>query len=368
MNNKKMKINILIPYKEKFDLNKASSVSITIRNNLFYSKFLTNIKIYGQEIENPMFKDNFVGLKYSILSLKSKNEFLLNEMLKKISHDSKKKHLIEIHNRPYLVKKVPVKNKFPISLFFHNDPQTMQGSRSVKEREYILKKCAAIFCVSNYIKKQFLQGLKPNSKKIHVLYNGVDRKIKKFPKKKKEILFVGRLVSEKGVELYVNVVKSIASSFPDWSFGMIGSPNQSKKSIHFANTIINRFSSVGSQVKFFGSRDYDFVQKKMQSASIIVIPSLWEEPFGLVAAEAMSNGIAIVGSKVGGIPEIVKENGILIDNINQFKLSKTLIGLINDKKRRELLQKKSWENFNLSSEKSSKRLDYFRNIIIKKYF
>ena len=85
-----MKINILIPYKEKFDLNKASSVSITIRNNLFYSKFLTNIKIYGQETENPMFKDNFVGLKYSILSLKSKNEFLLNEMLKKISHDSKK--------------------------------------------------------------------------------------------------------------------------------------------------------------------------------------------------------------------------------------------------------------------------------------
>ena len=53
-----MKINILIPYKEKFDVNKASSVSITIRNNLFYSKFLTNIEIFGQQIDNPMFKDN----------------------------------------------------------------------------------------------------------------------------------------------------------------------------------------------------------------------------------------------------------------------------------------------------------------------
>ena len=69
-----MKINILIPYKEKFDVNKASSVSIPIRNNLFYSKFLTNIEIFGQEIDNPMFKDNFVGLRYSILSLKE-NEF-----------------------------------------------------------------------------------------------------------------------------------------------------------------------------------------------------------------------------------------------------------------------------------------------------
>ena len=48
----------------------------------------------------------------------------------------------------------------------------------------------------------------------------------------------------------------------------------------------------------------------MKSASIIVIPSIWEEPYGLVAAEAMSNGIAIIASDIGGIPEIVKENGI----------------------------------------------------------
>ena len=42
----------------------------------------------------------------------------------------------------------------------------------------------------------------------------------------------------------------------------------------------------------------------MEKASIIIIPSKWEEPFGLVVAEAMSNGLAIISSKVGGIPEI----------------------------------------------------------------
>ena len=41
----------------------------------------------------------------------------------------------------------------------------------------------------------------------------------------------------------------------------------------------------------------------MKSASIVVIPSIWEEPFGLVAAEAMINGACIIASKVGGIPE-----------------------------------------------------------------
>ena len=86
-----MKINILLPYKEKFDKNKASSVSITVKNNLCHSKFLKDIKIYGQEVSNPFFKDNFVALKYSILSLKSKNEFLAHKMLKIISDDSDEK-------------------------------------------------------------------------------------------------------------------------------------------------------------------------------------------------------------------------------------------------------------------------------------
>ena len=53
-----MKINILLPYKEKFDENKASSVSITVRNNLLYSNYLNQIKIFGQNVENPFFKNN----------------------------------------------------------------------------------------------------------------------------------------------------------------------------------------------------------------------------------------------------------------------------------------------------------------------
>ena len=62
-----MKINILLPYKEKFDENKASSVSITVRNNLCHSKYVNQIRVFGQNVDNPLFKDNFIGLKHSIL-------------------------------------------------------------------------------------------------------------------------------------------------------------------------------------------------------------------------------------------------------------------------------------------------------------
>ncbi len=365
-----MKINILLPYKERFDQNKASSVSITVRNNLLHSKYLNQIKIFGQNVENPLFKNNFVGLKYSILSFKSKNKFLAHEMLKKISKELDKNQLIEIHNRPYLVEEITRGNKFPVSLFFHNDPQTMRGSKSVRERENILSQCVAIFCVSEFIKKKFLEGVNENFQKVHVLYNGVEKKYKKFPIKKKEILFVGRLVIEKGVHLYVDAIKEIAQKYPEWSFGIIGSfkLGDNKHRNFYSDYIIKKTKAIGHQAQFYGFKNQEFVEEKMKNASIVVIPSTWEEPFGLVAAEAMSYGACIIASKVGGIPEIIKDNGILIDKINLKKLSSKIEFLIKNKNVRENYQRKAWKNFQLSSEVSSEKLDHFRKQISLKYF
>ena len=365
-----MKINILLPYKEKFDENKASSVSITVKNNLLHTKYLNDIRIFGQDVEKPLFKDKFIGLKYSVFSFKSKNKFLAYKMLKIIEKDTDKNQLIEIHNRPYLVDQIAKGKKFPISLFFHNDPQTMKGSKLVKDREEILEKCEAIFCVSEYIKKRFLEGVEHNSDKIHILHNGVERKLKYFPHKKKEILFVGRLVSEKGVDLYVDVIESIANKFPDWKFYLIGSyrlGDDSNKG-SFVNRVINKFKNISDQTEFYGFQNHDFVQKKMEGASIIVIPSIWEEPFGLVAAEAMSNGIAIIASDIGGIPEIIKKNGILIKNINMQKLKYELEGLMSNCDKIKMLQQLSWNNFEHSSKNSSKNLDNYRRFILSSYF
>ena len=338
-----MKINILLPFKEKFDKQKASSVSITIKNNLIYSKYINDVRIFGQKTENPIFKEKFYGVKYSLLSLKSKNSYLADEMLKVIFKNEDKHQIIEIHNRPYLLDLIYKRtDKFPISLFFHNDPKTMKGSKSVLERENILNKCAAVFCVSKYIRKQFLDGIKSHQEKVYVLHNGVDRVLKKFPIKKKEVIFVGRLVPEKGLDLYIYVISSIAKKFPDWDFRLIGSYRlgDNDNANTYSNKAIKKFQKIGNQAKFHGFKDHNYIQKRMKDASIIIIPSIWEEPFGLVAAEAMSNGISIIASKVGGIPEVVKNNGILIKDINNKKLENVLIDLMNNKKKETYIKKK----------------------------
>ena len=105
----------------------------------------------------------------------------------------------------------------------------------------------------------------------------------------------------------------------------------------------------------------------MKNASIIAIPSIWEEPFGLVAAEAMSNGACIIASKVGGIPEIIKDNGLLIEKIDHKKLFLNIDCLIQDNKLRKSYQMKAWKNFELSSNISSQKLDDFRKTIFSNF-
>ena len=67
----------------------------------------------------------------------------------------------------------------------HNDPLTMKGSKSISERLDLLSRVNYICCVSNFIKKQFLDGIKKNDKVV-VIYNGVSRNLLTFPKRKKK--------------------------------------------------------------------------------------------------------------------------------------------------------------------------------------
>lgn len=367
-----MKINILIPHKEKFDKEKLSSVSITIINNFNFSKFQENIKIFGKKVENPAKPGNFIGIKNSFNIFKSKNTNLAEKMLHHIKNDNETKQLVEIHNRPillgYIFKKIGA--KFPIIIFFHNNPLDMRGSKTLQERKKIVQKASVILCVSKFIKNKFLLGFDYEPKNVHVLYNGVDRTIKKFPKKINEVLYVGRIVQEKGVHIFINCVEKLIGTFPSWKFCIVGSSHlgEYKEKSDFSKFYIKKFLQIGKQAYFTGYISHEEVQNKMREAAIVVVPSIWEEPFGLVVAEAMSNGAAVITTNMGGIPEIVGENGVLIKNINEDKLRNALYSLMLDKKNLENFQELSWKNFNQTALKSSRKLDLIRIETLKDFY
>ena len=184
-----MHINILLPHKEKFSINSASSVSITVMNNFNHSKYKKLIRIFGQNVCKPLIKDNFIGIKNPTIFLKVKTKTLLTKC-RIINKTQTGKKIIEIHNRPYLVNTIfkKTQNKV-ITLFFHNDPLSMRGSKSIIERNKLLQRVDKVICVSNFIKNKFLKDVKINHNKVTVLYNGIERQSANFPKKKETNYF-----------------------------------------------------------------------------------------------------------------------------------------------------------------------------------
>ena len=368
-----MKINIIIPYKENFNIENASSVSIVLKNSLKKSKFKSKFQIFGRNVKNPMFKKSFNGVKKPFYYLGSKNILIARYLLKSIKLDRNEKQIIEVHNRPYVFAFIANKIRdIPITLFFHNNPLEMKGSKSISEREEILKRAKRIFFVSKYIKKQFLIGIKYSkneNEKLIVLYNGITRNVASFPKKKKEVLFVGRIVKEKGAHLYVDAVDFLASKFPDWKFIICGSPklgHNDTKSI-YASSVTQKFLDIGVNTLFTGYLKNDEILKKMANASIVVVPSLWDEPYGLVVSEAMSSGCAVISTNSGGIPEILKGNGILIKNINKNKLINKMTLLINNSEELKKFQQLAWKNFSHTSDNYNQLLDQHRIQILKNF-
>ena len=147
-----------------------------------------------------MLQKNFVGIKTNRFIHFSNNISLIKNYLK-LNKNNNEKKLIEIHNRPYLLKYLFHKTSHnPVILYFHNDPIKMRGSISIKERVNILKNVSGLVFVSKFLKEKFLEGINIESSKLFVVPNSLDiNKNASLDKKKKRILFVGRLVNEKGV-------------------------------------------------------------------------------------------------------------------------------------------------------------------------
>ena len=172
-----MKISILLPYKENFSPEYPGAVSLFVYETTKISKFKKDITIFG----NTDFKKIF-NIKYQNIKL-IKNPFSsqTRDYVKKFIQLEKNNDstIIEVHNRPSYIKILDNgTQKKILTLYFHNDPLSMDGSQTIKERKNLLKICYKIIFNSSWSKKRFLEGLENkfvNSDKLLVFHQSAKR-------------------------------------------------------------------------------------------------------------------------------------------------------------------------------------------------
>ncbi|HET6305538.1 MAG TPA: glycosyltransferase, partial [Rhodopila sp.] len=92
-----------------------------------------------------------------------------------------------------------------------------------------------------------------------------------------------------------------------------------------------------ANVRMLGYRDHPAVLDAMSRAAVVVVPSRWPEPFGLVALEALASGAALVCSPRGGLPEVAGDVAVYADPDNPAEIAAAIRSLASDDARRAAL-------------------------------
>lgn len=193
---------------------------------------------------------------------------------------------------------------------------------------------------------------RPPPHKIAVLPNGIDPVNLRFPvhahRERKlqttrklqapanvqgiDILFVGRLVHEKGVHILIEAMPAILRTYPLTRLWIVGDGPNLQALIGLAR----KFAE--DRVLFTGRISDRMRRLLLANADVYVMPSLYE-PFGIAALEAMAGEIPIVASGTGGLAEIVRhdETGLTASPGSPQALAEQILTVLNDSKKAQRL-------------------------------
>ncbi|MFH1761856.1 MAG: glycosyltransferase family 4 protein [bacterium] len=202
-----------------------------------------------------------------------------------------------------------------------------------------LKKKLRIICISKAV-LQSLPGIA--LKKSEVIYNGVTRKQPamtrsrllnelNLPENSRPVLYVGRIVPWKGVELLIKAFARVNTVLPDTCLLLVGSVMYWDPA--YLGELKTKVRALGLEKKILFTGHRENTEDYYANADILVLPSK-NEPFGRILVEAMLQKCPVLGLNEGGVPELIKhgENGFLIPSADPGDIAQSIISALSSRK------------------------------------
>ena len=205
--------------------------------------------------------------------------------------------------------------------------------------EKMLEQANKIIAVSHFTKRELLEYYKVPEEKIRVIHNGVDvnkfkpakdkRKIKEelgFNPNDLAIVSVGRLYARKGLFTLIESMPAVIKRFKNAKFIISGKgqSDEMRKLINYADKI-----GVKDNIIFTGYYPDKKLPKLYQAADVFAFSTFYEHhPFAVL--EALSTGLPVVTTNVGGIPETIEsgKNGFLVEPFNPKQFADRILYLL----------------------------------------
>jgi spore coat protein SA len=234
---------------------------------------------------------------------------------------------VHIHNRPQWVAALRrMGYSGAILLHLQNDHL---GHWACPQLDDLAPKLDALVVCSDYLRGTFAPKSTMLNSKTHVVSNGANLQFfhpREEVREPKTIFFVGRFDPQKGVLQLLQAYERVLGAHPDAKLVVGGTTGFGThretlyvRQVHELARFLKEREH--AQIHFTGYLDHDRdLPLWFQKATLFACPSLFQEPFGLVNAEAMACATPVVGANRGGIPEVLGGTGRLVDpeNVEEF--------------------------------------------------
>lgn len=323
--------------KQKLDIDLYSMYDNKIDISKYKKTKIIQVKI---NILEQIFQ-KMINLKNRILKNKTLYNSLYNKVVKLVT--SKKYDKIVIENNMFIYDLI--KDKVDAELIYHMHNDFNEWDKTEENYRKIANTASKILVVSEYIKNRVNSVEKTD--KVRVLYNAIDTAIynntvqlkNEYNIDNKDIVvgYCGRITREKGILELVKAIKKIDTN-KNVKLLIVGSQWYEKLyEDKYVLKLKEEINPIKDKVIFTGYIKQEDMPKVYNTLDIVVIPSLWEEPFGCVAIEAMAAGKPLVVAKSGALPEIVNEDyAYIIEKNSQFidNMTNSIKKLVDDNEMR----------------------------------
>lgn len=199
----------------------------------------------------------------------------------------------------------------PTLVTIHSPPTFVKGPHSLYGR--LVRDARLVTAVSDATRRALVEAVPDIEERTITLYNGLTPPgltPTPPPFEPIHIVCAGRLVREKGFDVALQAFRSFLESHPDALMTIAGDGADRIELEEFAADI-----GVAGSVTFRGWVEREAIPSLMNSATMVMVPSRWQEPFGLVALQASQVARPVIATRVGGLPEVVADlqTGLVVE-------------------------------------------------------
>lgn len=318
---RRMKIAIIMPRRMNFSPKSATSIDLCVHDYVLASKYRDAVTIYAMPVDAP----------YADMSVKFFSDQA--DLLRQLDNDKPDLIFAQQH-LPTATKLAARYRHTPVLMQAHNFQKPPRNFFKRWYKTIFYRRLAGLVMVSHALVNGFRATYPGLSLPLFAAPNGLDLSVwQPQAQRVQEVLFVGRLVDEKGVFETAGAVAKLLPSYPGWRARFIVS---TKDNISGNRERLEQLvAPLGDQAIVDYDRPFAEVKGAMERAEIAVVPSIYQEPFGRTAIEAFAGGAALVSSTRGGLDEVVGDCAIRLDGeITPDTIAAALKILLDDPDRR----------------------------------